>query len=465
MTLPQAYLAYSRFGLGPRPGNIEKLVDARGALLAEIEAPKTLSIGSRDLPDTATAFGQIRADQEARRVARKAAETDDAMGADDAPVTPGKKDGGGAGIPIQLLHAELAVRIRRARRAEIGFGERLVAFWTNHFAVEAGANQIVRGLAGTFEREAIRPHVLGRFADLLLAATQHPAMLTYLNNAVSVGPGSPRGQRQKRGLNENHAREMMELHTLGVDRGYTQADVTAFAKVLTGWTFGRDEKAPEAYGRFVFARQAHEPGPQTVLGTLYQQQGIGQGKAVLTDLAHSPATARHIATKLVKHFVADVPPPALVDRLAADFMASDGDLQAVSKALITADEAWAAPASKLRSPQEFVWSAMRALDIDLRPQEVIKTFVDLGQPLWDPPSPQGFADDTASLLAPNAMTKRLDVAELMATRARGDNDPRDIARDILGEAVSEATATAIERAESRGQALTLMLMSPEFQRR
>lgn len=459
MPVPDTYVAYSRFGLGARPGDLDRLTDGRSALIAEIETPGALEIRLEDLPDTAEAYALIRADQRARQMAGAVV----APQANTALNTPG--NGRGVGVPVGLMRDELSVRLRRIGRAEIGFGERLVAFWTNHFAVEASSNQVVRGLAGAFEREAIRPHVLGRFHDLLLGATRHPAMLTYLNNAISVGPGSVQGQRRSRGLNENHARELMELHTLGVDGGYTQADVTSLAKVLTGWTFGRNQRPPENFGRFYFARQTHEPGQQTVLGAVYDQEGIGQGEAVLADLARSPATARHIATKLARHFVADQPPQALVERLAGVFTDSDGDLHSVSRALIEAPEAWAMPAVKLRSPQEFLWSSLRALDIDPSPQEMIRIFADLGQPLWDPPSPQGFDDDTASLLAPNAMTKRLDVAALLATRAKGADDPRDIARDVLGAALSQATATAIERAESRVQALTLMLMSPEFQRR
>src|SRR6185437_11614787 len=169
-------------------------------------------------------------------------------------------------------------------------------------AVQAAANEIVRGLAGAFEREAIRPFVLGKFGDMALAVIQHPAMLTSLNNDVSIGPNSPQGRKSGKGLNENLGREFMELHTVGVDAGYTQADVTSVAKVLTGWTYGKGESDPEHFGRFVFRKFAHEPGSQTIMGKLYPQTGLDQGLAVVADLVRNPATAKHIATQFATYF-------------------------------------------------------------------------------------------------------------------------------------------------------------------
>lgn len=466
MTISSATTAFSRFGLGPRQGDLVGLSDPRAALLAELNDEAAGQVVGSELSDSPTLYKSVRLIQAARRKARQ----ESAQSADTMP-TDGTSTGAGSmetttgpSIP-QIAQIEGKARLRAVKRADIGFVERLVAFWTNHFSVEAGANQVVRVLAGAFEREAIRPHVLGRFGAMALAATQHPAMLTYLNNAVSVGPESQLGERQVRGLNENHARELMELHTLGVDGGYTQADVTSLAKVLTGWSIGAQPRQVDSYGQFLFRRQAHEPGPQTVLGTVYRQPGLAQGEAVLADLAANRATALHIATKFARHFVSDAPDPALIDRLATVFVQSDGDLKALAISLVTADSAWSAPASKLRTPQEFVWSAVRALDLDLPPRRVMAMLRDLGQPLWDPPSPAGFPDDAATWLAPDAMTNRLDAAELMAAQAQGPDDPREFAQAVLGDAMSADTATAIQRAESRAQGLALMLMSPEFQRR
>jgi uncharacterized protein (DUF1800 family) len=500
-------LVFSRFGLGARPGDFAGLgSDPKAALLAELSDPTTLFLADSGLPSTVDAFTQVREFQKARQrqkqaaalaagskapvdgmmataaaaaptpVAMVGAGTMDTMsgmagGMDPAAAKPGKAvPQPGADKPIvpnpgSMMDAEIAARLDRALSAKIGFGERLVAFWANHFAVQAAADEVVRGLAGAFEREAIRPYVLGNFGDMVLAVTKHPAMLMSLNNATSIGPDSPEGRKNHKGLNENHARELMELHTVGVDAGYTQADVTSFAKVLTGWTFGRGEKQPAIYGQFTFRKNAHEPGPQTVMKQVYQQSGVDQGEAVIADLVRNPATARHIAMLMARYFVADDPDKTLVDRLAGVFTKTHGDLNAVTVALVNSPEAWSAPPKKLKTPQEFLWSAARALNLEVKPNFVNRTFTDLGQPLWNPPSPQGFKDDAATWLAPDAFATRVDVAENMAAQSKLTQDPRTLVADILGPNVSETTTTAINRAESRGQALALLLMSPEFQRR
>jgi uncharacterized protein (DUF1800 family) len=493
MAIDKAYLAFSRFGLGARPGDLARLGgDPAAALLAEIADPTNLFLADDGLPSTPDAYTEVRKFQMARKAQRSAADAALAAGspapavmagapvtADSAdmtgmaakPAKPGKGNAALAALrkempnPGSLMDAEIAARLDQVNAASIGFGERLVMFWANHFAVQAAADEGVRGMAGAFEREAIRPYVLGNFGDMALAATQHPAMLLSLNNATSIGPDSPQGKKSHKGLNENHARELMELHTVGVDGGYTQADVTSFAKVLTGWTFGRSENEPELYGRFIFRKGAHEPGPQTVMQKAYAQKGVDQGEAVIAYLASHPATATHIASQLARYFVADVPDPVLVKRLADTFTKTHGDLKAVTIALVNAPEAWANPSGKLRTPQEFLWSAVRALGLDIKPNFVNRALSDLGQPLWNPASPQGFKDDVATWLAPDAMTTRVDVAELLAAQDKSTTDPRQLATDLFGDALSPDTKTTIERAESRTQAIAMLLMSPEFQRR
>ena len=234
--------------------------------------------------------------------------------------------------------------------AECGFVERLVAFWSNHFCISATKGEPARIWAGSFEREAIRPHVLGRFADMLKAVEQHPAMLFFLDNQQSLGPDSRAGQNRKRGLNENLAREIMELHTLGVGGGYTQDDVTSLARIITGWTFAGPQGKLGAPGSFVFNANAHQPGPQLLLGKTYDDNGVAQGEAALADIARHPSTAKFIATKFARHFVADDPPPALVARLQDVFRKTDGDLKALAAALVDSDEAWQAPLTKMRTP-------------------------------------------------------------------------------------------------------------------
>jgi len=462
--------AYWRFGLGARPGDLASGADGRALLLAELTDPKIALLDGERLLDTPAALAAYRAYRQYRRNEQRAAAQQPADDAGDAMPAELQAKKGGKGTRDRgerprnyTLRSELPVRLARISEASPGFVERLVMFWANHFAIEADNSPLLRAVAGAYEREAIRPHVLGRFEGLLFAATRHPAMLTYLNNAASVGADSTAGQRREAGLNENHARELMELHTLGVDGGYSQADVTSLANILTGWSVARGARG-EDFGQFRFLARAHQPGTQTLLGQAFDQRGVRQGEVALRMLASHPATATHVATRLVRYFVADDPPADLVSRLAAVFTDTDGDLAAVSRALVEDEAAWTAPPAKLRSPQEYVFAAMRALGVTPRPPELVQALATLGQPLFDPPSPAGYPEDARPWLAPDAMTNRLDIAEILAASA-GDVDPRTVAEDVLGPRLSELTAQTIARAESPAQGLALMLMSPEFQRR
>ncbi len=318
-------------------------------------------------------------------------------------------------------------------------------------------------MAGGYEREAIRPHVLGRFADMLQAAESHPAMLYYLDNAQSIGPNSVNGINRDRGLNENLAREILELHTLGVRSVYTQEDVTSFAKILTGWTIIPAEVDPDHGAEFTFIRRMHEPGPLTVVGKTYHDTGVGQGRAALADLARHPATAKHVATKLVRHFIADNPPPALVDHLARRFAETDGNLKEVAKALVSAPEAWSTPRGKLKRPGEWTIGMLRATGTAPDAPPVIQSQNLLGEPLWRPPAPAGFSDDSATWMA--GLAQRLDIANEMARRVAPSVDPAAMVDAAFGPLASNETRTAASRAESRPQALALLFMAPEFQRR
>jgi uncharacterized protein (DUF1800 family) len=512
-----AYLAFQRFGLGARRGDFKVVAeDPRGALLVEIADPNATRIDDPTLLPTADAlkshYVAVSRKREFKKVAAAAAREkraadgmtpkkkrngEDRMmaGADEADADQdmagqdmgGQDMGGGMGgedMPGRkggfgkirapddpayragrvLYNREIEVRFEIASKLRVGFSERLVDFWSNHFTVEADKGQRMRAMIGCFEREAIRPHVLGRFRDMLFAAMKHPAMLLYLDNYRSVGPKSIYGVGTREGLNENLAREAMELHTIGVDGGYTQADVTNFARVLTGWTIFplRD---PETPGEFYFSAMRHEPGAKTVLGQTYEPNGVHQGEAVLDALARHPATARHVARRFATSFVADTPPPALVDRLAKVFQDTDGDLAALARALVEADESWSTPPGKLRSPREFVVAATRCLNLDFEGRNMARVLKAFGQEPWNPTSPQGFAITSADWLAPDAMTNRLDFAELAAGRASADIDPRPLVGDLFGDTVSRDTREAVERAESPRQGLALLLMSPEFQRR
>ncbi len=369
-------------------------------------------------------------------------------------------------VVVKTFRAEALARFQRATLVEAGFVERLVTFWSNHFCVSASKGGQVRILAGAFEREAIRPHVLGRFADMLLAVEQHPAMLLFLDNQQSLGPNSRAGINRKRGLNENLAREILELHTLGVGGGYTQEDVTSLARIITGWTLIGPEGRLGDPGTFVFNVNAHEPGPHALLGKTYADTGLTQGHDALKDLARHPSTAKFIATKLVRHFVADDPPPALVARLAQRFAKTDGDLKAVALELLDADEAWKAPLTKIRSPYEAVIATGRMLArVPEQPLRYLGNLNVLGQPLWSPAGPNGFADTNDVWASPEGIKLRLDLAAQIASRIGDAFDPRELIEVIAGAAASKETQQTIERAESRQQAMALLLMSPEFQRR
>ncbi|OUL98760.1 DUF1800 domain-containing protein [Variovorax sp. JS1663] len=377
--------------------------------------------------------------------------------------------------------AAVDARLASALDTPAPFVERLVHFWANHFAISV-EKPLVLGLAGSYEAEAIRPHVLGRFDALLAAAVRHPAMLVYLDQAQSMGPDSPAAQRlaerapqRRRGLNENLAREILELHTLGVRSGYTQADVTEFARALTGWSVAGGEgpapadpamEAPEP-GGFRFRPALHEPGARSVLGRRYAQPGEQQAGAILADLAAAPATARHIATKLARHFVADDPPPALVDRLAVAFQRSGGDLPSVYRVLVDAPESWTGTGRKFKTPWDWTVSSMRALGRrELKSTQAAALLAQLGQPVWRPGSPAGYDDIAASWAAPDALVRRVELAQRIASQAGDAIDPRQLAPRLLpGDALGEGTRLAIARADSASTGLALLLVSPDFLRR
>ncbi|MBV8241075.1 MAG: DUF1800 family protein [Hyphomicrobiales bacterium] len=472
----QAALALYRFGLGPRAGSIAGIAsDPRGALLAELDGAGAGRIGNADLLTSGTAARVAFAFQQAQRAARQAERaaqqaaapsggaSPPQMNDQSAPPPPAPVRNPGPGVPQQIYLAEAKARIQAALGAEIGFLERLVWFWSNHFCVSADKGN-VRQICGAYEREVIRAHVLGRFGDMLLAAESHPAMLIYLDNARSIGPDSIAGLRQKRGLNENLAREILELHTLGVRTVYTQEDVTRFANVITGWTFVPFPQDAVRGGEFEFNPRMHQPGVQTVIGRSYPDAGMQQGRDVLAVLARHPATAKHVAAKLARHFVADEPPPALVERLAKRFLATQGDLKEVTKALVAAPEAWEAPRAKLKRPGEWVVGMLRAAGItppDIGP--VMQAHNLLGEPLWRPSAPKGFADESAPWL--DGLAQRLDIANQFARRLGAQADPREVFEQALAPLASSETRQAVLRAESRPQALALLFMAPEFQRR
>ena len=456
----KAIIAVNRFGLGAAPGELATAAgDPRGWLAAQTKAaPQHPALA--DLPPSSEALKEYPRWVATLRLARSGAMREDGQPAVRG-IEQNFRDFFGAGM-LKEVGARLAV----GAATQAPFHERLALFWANHFTVSA-EKPLIFALVGSFEREAIRPHISGTFVDLLMAATKHPAMILYLDNQLSVRPGMTlpnAGPNQPRlsGLNENLAREILELHTLGVNGGYTQADVTTFARVLTGWSVG----GPANPGfRFLPAR--HDAGPKTILGRTYTQDGIAQGEAVLRDLAAHPATATYIATKLARHFIADEPPAAAVERIARAFRESSGHLPTVYAALLDSPEAWEAPLAKLKSPVEYIVSSLRALPAarEAKPQALFRTLREMGQRPFFAPSPQGWPDTAAAWAGADGVWKRIEWAGALASRAGSHIDPLVLARESYGNAVSEATRLAISRAESRQQGLALWLASPEFQRR
>lgn len=491
MSTRMAMIALRRFGLGARPGDIAKVgADPRGYVLASFDLRSQILLDDPDLePSHVTYTAAAVAGQQqklAREIAResvltKAQETvalnnkmdnTEQRAANRAmrPLTdmeqktsvkpPLQKAGR---IRVENFVEEATHRFRHQATTDAAFPERLAMFWSNHFCVMARGP--VRGIAGAYEREAIRPHVLGRFVDMLKAVEQHPAMLIYLDNQVSFGPNSIAGQRRKKGLNENLAREILELHTLGVDGGYSQADVTNFARIITGWTVAGLNTPNAVTGKFFYASPRHEPGDWPVLGKTYLNRGMQTGLDCLEDFARHPATARHIARKLAAHFVADNPPPALVQKLEKTFRDTDGNLAEVSRALITADEAWAPEQRKLLPPVDLVVALTRTLPFSTGAGEMLRVANQLGQPLWQPASPKGFPDDDNGWTNPSALNERLRIAEQVARVIDKSADPRLLAETVLGADMHPDTRQAIARAETREQGLELLVMSPDFQRR
>ena len=339
---------------------------------------------------------------------------------------------------------------------------RLFDFFSNHFSVSASGRLMV-GLSATLEREAIAPNLLGNFEDMLLAVEQHPAMLIYLNNEKSFGSNSRIAKKRKVGLNENLAREIMELHTLGVNSGYSQGDVIELAKGITGWSVKKPKK--EHGTGFIFRIYGHEPGVRTLLGKKYSREGRAQGEQMIRDLAMHPATAKHVCTKIARHFVSQSPPQSLINKMVTTWLNSQGNIKQVMLSLFKADEAWLPKSEQFKTPREFVISTYRAISLKkINSKFLFKSLVNLGQKPFNAGSPAGFSDNENDWLGANALMARIDWSALMVGYQKRLNAEK-IMKIALSSNVSQHTYQIVMRAESRQQAMTLFLMSPEFQRR
>ena len=389
----------NRFGLGARVGERTRISDAKAWLDAQLQgAPPALAAPPAGSP---ASLG------EAIRGFRAAARA-----------TPEQRQQLRRRL-VEIASQEGVAALTMRVASDRPFVERLVAFWSNHLCISAAAKVLVAPLAGSYEREAIRPHVLGRFEDMVLASAKHPAMLVYLDNFQSIGPNS-RGVRRgrgRRGLNENYARELLELHTLGVNGGYTQQDVQEFAKILTGWTVDGLQNGGREVG-FTFREPLHEPGARTVLGKRYPDAGVAQGEQVIRDLCRHPSTATFVATKLVSHFVSDEPPAAAVERIAAVFRSTGGDLRAVATAVVNAPEGWMENTRKFRTPQDWLVAVLRAVDAPGVNAMTLPVLRQLRHPLWAPQAPKGFGDTVQEWADPDSLLNRAELARTLARRMR-----------------------------------------------
>lgn len=456
----ESAIAANRFGLGARPGELESIdKNPQAWLLDQLQGPSRPPSAIQTLPASDRILVEIKELRDQRAQARKNDEDADKA----------------YGRTVRQHHMQqVSAHFDVAISTDYPFHERLVHFWNNHFAVSAD-KQPLPVLVGAFENEVIRPNLDGKFSDLLLAVEKHPAMLLYLDNQQSVGPNSEAGRRANRrnpskrtGLNENLAREILELHTLGVDGGYSQADVTDFARALTGWSIGneRGRRHSGTPGQYHFRSEIHEPGSVSIMGKRYKQKGIAQGEAILSDLSTHPATARHLAEKLARHFVADDPPAGLVDSLAKTFLESGGDLPALHTALVKAADPWQTPFAKYKTPEDFVISTFRAFRYEPTNMRTVFTALEsMGQAPYRPGSPAGWPDTAAHWGGADGLYKRIEWSNAIARNMRSRVNPVELAEQVLGPALGDHTRTAIARAESLQQGLTLLLVSPEFQRR
>jgi uncharacterized protein (DUF1800 family) len=450
-----AAIAVTRFGLGAKPGElVAARDDPQGWLQAQIRPAQGADQPETPAPNAAARLIEFRDYQRDKRAAELAHQDFD-------PVKEVRK------MILADAGADFLARTQLAATTDAGFRERWTLFWCNHFTVSASKGEVAT-LVGPFEDEAIRPHVFGRFEDMLVASSSHTAMLLYLDQAQSVGPDSMAAAYMSRGgkragLNENLAREIMELHTVGVEAGYTQADVTEFARAMTGWSVGGLQE-PDA-GKFRFRPAAHEQGVRAIMGKTYAQAGAEQALAVMKDLAASPHTAHHISLKLARHFVVDDPPPALVARLQRTFQGTHGDLAEVAKTLVLAPEAWSPEAQKFKTPYEFLVSAWRAAGVTPGGLPQLGVLNALGQKPFSAPSPKGWPEEAEVWCAPDAVIKRMAWAQNLAAQSLNGRDPVQMAGDALGARLTPLVAAAIRRSETREEGLAILLMSPEFQRR
>lgn len=439
-------VAFQRLGLGAKPGGVRRIAaDPKAALHAEVKTPGIALVRAPNLPSYAQASSRSQ---------------------------------NGFAVSERIFRKEVDARVRKHMQVEIGFVERLVLFWSNHFSMSVEKTDTVRGTIGHFERTVIRPNVLGTFSEMLRGVIAHQAMIAFLDNVDSVGPNSKFGRQHRTGYNENLAREILELHTLGSGGGYSDKDVTALAKMLTGWSYVRGWEADRGWnggtsrnrGQFIFRPDWHEPGPKTLLGKTYPDAGQGQAERALHDLAIHPATGEHLAFKLVRHFITDRPTAAMVKPIKQAFIRTRGNLKAVAHAVVNLPSTWSAPFTKIRTPYELAIAQYRAMGRAYAADEFwwfTEPLKAMNQSVWHCPSPEGWPDESRAWLNPDGMTIRLDTAQISSWIFGRTFAGTALARaaSIYDRGLTPTTRDALTATNDKYDGLTILFTSPEFQRR
>jgi uncharacterized protein (DUF1800 family) len=466
-----AVIAVNRFGLGARPNELAQVaLDPKAWLFKQMTSLQF----DNQIANTTSAFEMFSAHRKTRTQRRKSqAAASDAMMENKKPSMAAAEMTNYGKLMRQTQKALLVDGFWQSVQTSQPFSMRLLDFFSNHFSVSTSTVQL-NVLGPLLEREAIAPNLFGQFEDLLIAVIKHPAMLLYLDNPYSIGPRSKAGKKNnKRGLNENLAREILELHTLGVDGAYSIDDIQSLAKAISGWSVSHPRDAKQQ--GFVYRENFHEPGKRLVLGksyrNIYGEKGVRQGEFILKDLARHPATARFVSHKLAQYFISDNPDTALVNAMANTWQKTNGNLHAVMTTLIEHDSSWQPERQKFKTPREFVVSTLRA--IEAKPDKpryffkgIIYHLTEMGQQPFEAGSPAGYSNHSDAWTGSDALMKRIDwVNKLNAVTPKSSTNVLTLAEQLFADTLSEQTVLTIKRAESAKQARTLLFMSPEFQRR
>ncbi|MBE9396335.1 DUF1800 domain-containing protein [Pontibacterium sp. N1Y112] len=463
MITQQQYVAMTRFGLGPSFKDLQALGDSPNDwLLSQIEP--TVQDHGPQVPSSRRSLVERKAIfDEIRKLKRAGSGSGGISKSSDQQIKQLRRQA------RKITEQQLLQRFSYAQTTNTPFRERLVQFYSNHFTVSCkGKNAISTACVG-YENEAIRSRLNGHFGGMLNAVVKHPVMLTYLDNIRSIGPNSSAGKKRKVGPNENLAREILELHTLGVDGGYHQRDVIALANIITGWTVGgkRLAKFGAEPGAFFFSQRMHEPGAHRLMGKDYLQEDVQQGQSALQDLSLHPSTARFVATKLARHFIADEPPEEAINLLTQTYLDTDGHLPTLHRALIEMDLIWQPSHRKFKTPYEYVLSILRVLPVSIADKRLSRSLSSglesMGQVPFSASSPKGWPDTATHWTAPDALKKRIEWALAIGLNSGIDPVFANQTIEKLLPPDSDTLRVAMSRAESPSQAIALLFASPDFQ--